>query len=178
MILRGPDVHPGVNYIIRGDTFRVRITDRTKYIWAGFRCLNPDCHGGSDEEPYDGYRPDLNTVLPAPNFLPGLELMKQMRRNEFGDLEDVWSVDLDTTICNLRGEDENGRPLEEEDPRAIIHNRWVWEKNNPDEFFPEHLEVYCPHCGSPAVEDEHGNVYRTEVEDLSLIHISEPTRPY
>jgi len=165
MILRGPDVHPGVNYIIRGDTFRVRITDRTKYIWAGFRCLNPDCHGGSDEEPYDGYRPDLNTVLPAPNFLPGLELMKQMRRNEFGDLEDVWSVDLDTTICNLRGEDENGRPLEEEDPRAIIHNRWVWEKNNPDEFFPEHLEVYCPHCGSPAVEDEHGNVYRTEVED-------------
>jgi len=165
MILRGPDVHPGVNYIIRGDTFRVRITDRTKYIWAGFRCLNPDCHGGSDEEPYDGYRPDLNTVLPAPNFLPGLELMKQMRRNEFGDLEDVWSVDLDTTICNLRGEDENGRPLEEEDPRAIIHNRWVWEKNNPDEYFPEHLEVYCPHCGSPAMEDEHGNVYRTEVED-------------
>ena len=165
MILRGPDVHPGVNYIIRGDTFRVRITDRTKYIWAGFRCLNPDCHGGSDEEPYDGYRPDLNTVLPAPNFLPGLELMKQMRRNEFGDLEDVWSVDLDTTISNLRGEDENGRLLEEEDPRAIIHNRWVWEKNNPDEYFPEHLEVYCPHCGSPAVEDEHGNVYRTEVED-------------
>ena len=165
MILRGPDVHPGVNYIIRGDTFRVRITDRTKYIWAGFRCLNPDCHGGSDEEPYDGYRPDLNTVLPAPNFLPGLELMKQMRRNEFGDLEDVWSVDLDTTISNLRGEDENGRPLEEEDPRAIIHYRWVWEKNNPDEYFPEHLEVYCPHCGSPAVEDEHGNVYRTEVED-------------
>ncbi len=127
--------------------------------------MNPDCHCGSDEEPYDGYRPDLNTVLPAPNFLPGLELMKQMRRNEFGDLEDVWSVDLDTTISNLRGEDENGRPLEEEDPRAIIHNRWVWEKNNPDEYFPEHLEVYCPHCGSPAVEDEHGNVYRTEVED-------------
>ena len=25
--------------------------------------------------------------------------------------------------------------------------------------------MYCPHCGSPAVEDEHGNVYRTEVED-------------
>ena len=40
MILRGPDVHPGVNYIIRGDRFRVRITDRTKFIWAGFRCLN------------------------------------------------------------------------------------------------------------------------------------------
>ena len=127
--------------------------------------MNPDCHCGSDEEPYDGYRPDLNTVLPAPNFLPGLELMKQMRRNEFGDLEDVWSVDLDTTISNLRGEDENGRPLAEDDPRSIIHNRWVWEKNHPDEYLPEHLEVNCPHCGSPSVEDEYGEVYRTEVED-------------
>ena len=29
MILRGPDVHPGVNYIVRGDSHRVRITDRT-----------------------------------------------------------------------------------------------------------------------------------------------------
>ena len=165
MIMRGPDVHPGVNYIIRGDSFRVRITDRTKFIWAGFRCLNPDCHSGSDDEPYAGYRPDLNTVLPAPNFLPGLELRKQMRRNEFGDLEDVWSVDLDTTISNLRGEDENGRPLAEDDPRAIIHNRWVWEQSNPDEYLPEHLEVNCPHCGSPSVEDEYGEVYRTEVED-------------
>ena len=165
MIMRGPDVHPGVNYIIRGDSFRVRITDRTKFIWAGFRCLNPDCHSGSDDEPYAGYRPDLNTVLPAPNFLPGLELMKQMKRNELGDLEDVWSVDLDTTISNLRGEDENSRPLAEDDPRAIIHNRWVWEQNNPDEYLPEHLEVNCPHCGSPSVEDEYGEVYRTEVED-------------
>ena len=127
--------------------------------------MNPDCHCGSDEEPYAGYRPDLNTVLPAPNFLPGLELMKQMRRNEFGDLEDVWSVDLDATISNLRGEDENGRPLAEDDPRSIIHNRWVWEKNHPDEYLPEHLEVNCPHCGSPSVEDEYGEVYRTEVED-------------
>ena len=98
--------------------------------------------------------------------------MKQMRRNEFGDLEDVWSVDLDTTISNLRGEDDNGRPLKEDDPRSIIHNRWVWEKNHPEEYLPEHLEVNCPHCGSPSVEDEYGEVY------LSLIHISEPTRPY
>ena len=30
---------------------------------------------------------------------------------------------------------------------------------------PEHLEVKCPHCGSPEIEDEHGNVYPTEVED-------------
>ena len=64
-----------------------------------------------------------------------------MRRNELGDLEEVWSVDLDTTISNLRGEDENGRPLAENDPGAIIHNRWVWEQNNPDEYLPEHLEV-------------------------------------
>ena len=85
MILRGPDVHPGVNYIIRGDRFRVRITDRTKYIWAGFRCLNPDCHCGSEEEPYMGYRPDLNEVLPAPNFLPGLVLKEQMRRDPMTD---------------------------------------------------------------------------------------------
>ena len=165
MIMRGPDVHPGVNYIIRGDNFRVRITDRTKYIWAGFRCLNPDCHSGSEDEPYAGYRPDLNTVLPAPNFLPGLEIKKQKRRNELGDLEDVWSVDLENTISNLRGEDENGRPLPQDDPRATIHNRWVWEQNNPDEYLPEHLEVNCPHCGSPSVEDEYGEVYRTEVED-------------
>ena len=59
-----------------------------------------------------------------------------MRRSEFGDLEDVWSVDLQTTISNLRGEDENGRPLTQDDPRAIIHNRWVWEQNNPDEYLP------------------------------------------
>ena len=170
MILRGPDVHPGVNYIIRGDSFRVRITDRTKYIWAGFRCLNVDCHSGGDDEPYAGYRPDLNTVLPAPNFLPGLELKKQMRRSEFGDLEDVWSVDLETTISNLRGEDENGRPLTQDDPRAIIHNRWVWEQNNPDEYLPEHLEVNCPHCGSPSVEDEYGEIYRTEVEDRLSVY--------
>ncbi len=88
MILRGPDTHPGVNYIIRGDHFRVRITDRTKYIWSGFRCLNPDCHSGADDEPYPGYKPDLNTVLPAPNFLPGLELKMQMRLNELGELEE------------------------------------------------------------------------------------------
>ena len=68
-------------------------------------------------------------------------------------------------ISNLRGEDENGRPLAEDDPRSIIHNRWVWEKNHPDEYLPEHLEVNCPHCGSPSVEDEYGEVYRTEVED-------------
>jgi len=166
MILRGPDNHPGVNYIIRGDNFRVRITDRTKFIWAGFRCLNPDCHSGSDEEPYSGYRPDLNAVLPAPNFLPGLELKKQMRRTALHELEEVWSVDLEATICNLRGEDEKGVALESDDPRAVIYNRWVWEQNHPDEYLPDHLEVNCPHCGSPAqLSEDDGETYRTEVED-------------
>ena len=166
MILRGPDVHPGVNYIIRGDRFRVRITDRTKYIWAGFRCLNPDCHCGSEEEPYMGYRPDLNEVLPAPNFLPGLVLKEQMRRDPMTDeLLPEWSVDLDRTLSNLRGEGEDGNPLAEDDPDAAIHHRWKWEVENPDEYLPDHLEVKCPHCGSPDIEDEHGNLYPTEVED-------------
>ena len=157
---------PGVNYIIRGDRFRVRITDRTKYIWAGFRCLNPDCHCGSEEEPYMGYRPDLNEVLPAPNFLPGLVLKEQMRRDPMTDeLLPEWSVDLDRTLSNLRGEGEDGKPLAEDDPDAAIHHRWKWEVENPDEYLPDHLEVKCPHCGSPDIEDEHGNLYPTEVED-------------
>ena len=166
MILRGPDIHPGVNYIIRGDRYRVRITDRTKFIWAGFRCLNPECHSGSDEEPYAGYRPDLNQVLPAPNFLPGLVLRKQMRRDPITDeLLEEWDVDLDNTLSNLKGEDSNGKSLANDDPNAIIHNRWRWEVENPDEYLPEHLEVRCPHCGSPEVEDEHGNIFPTDVED-------------
>ena len=166
MILRGPDVHPGVNYIIRGDRFRVRITDRTKYIWAGFRCLNPECHSGSDDEPYTGYKPELNEVLPAPNFLPGLVLMRQMRRDHITDeLREEWAVDLEGTLSNLSGEDDNGNPLDEMDHNAVIHNRWRWEVENPAEYLPEHLEVKCPHCGSPEIEDEHGNVYPTDVED-------------
>ena len=170
MILRGPDVHPGVNYIMRGDSFRVRITDRTKYIWAGFRCLNPECHSGSEDEPYTGFRPDLNEVLPAPNFLPGLELMRQKSRNAIGELEEEWGVDLETTLNNLRGEDSRGASLADDDPNALIPNRWKWEHSNPEDYFPDHLEVICPHCGSPEVEDEYGNVYRTEVEDrLSTI---------
>jgi len=82
-----------------------------------------------------------------------------------GELEEVWSVDLESTISNLRGEDENGQSIANDDPRAMIHYRWVWEQNNPDEYLPDHLEVNCPHCGSPSIEDEHGEVYRTEVED-------------
>ena len=40
-----------------------------------------------------GYRPDLNEVLPAPNFLPGLVLKEQMRRDPMTDeLLPEWSV--------------------------------------------------------------------------------------
>lgn len=165
MILRGPDVHPGVNYIIRGDRLRVRITDRTKYIWAGFRCLNPDCLTDSEDVPYNGYRADLDQVLHAPNFLPGIELMRQMRRNSFGELEEEWGVDIEKTLANLRGEDERGQPLAEDDERALIYNRWKWEHSNPDEFFPPHLEINCPHCGSPSIENDFGESHHTEVED-------------
>jgi DNA-directed RNA polymerase beta' subunit len=165
MILRGPDVHPGVNYIIRGDRLRVRITDRTKYIWAGFRCLNPDCLTDSEDVPYNGYRADLDQVLHAPNFLPGIELKRQMRRNSFGELEEEWGVDLEKTLANLRGEDERGLPLAEDDERALIYNRWKWEHSHPDEFYPAHLEINCPHCGSPSIENDYGESHHTEVED-------------
>ena len=176
MVLRGPDVHPGVNYIVRGDNNRVRITDRTKFIWAGFRCLNPNCDGGDPErgEPYNGMDSDLNEVLKAPNFLPGLVIRKESRRTLDG-LQENWVADLDATIANLRGEDEHGRPLPEDDPNAVIHNRWRFEQENPYEDLPEELEVVCPHCGSPWDEDEEE---RTRVEDrLATIDLDGAPKP-
>ena len=156
MILRGPDVHPGVNYIVRGDSHRVRITDRTKFIWSGFRCHNPECHSGDVErgEPYPGIRPDLNEALPAPNFLPGLEISPETIRLADGSTAEKMNVDLDATIRNLRGEDENGNMLEWGDARAIIHQRWVWEQENPGEAYPAELTVVCPHCGSPEIDED------------------------
>jgi len=81
------------------------------------------------------------------------------------ELVPEWSVHLEQTLSNLRGEGEDGKPLAEDDPDAAIHYRWKWEVNNPEEYLPEHLEVKCPHCGSPEVEDEHDNIYPTETED-------------
>ena len=96
--------------------------------------------------------------------------MRQKSRNAIGDLEEEWGVDLEATLNNLRGEDSRGASLADDDLKAIIHNRWKWEHSNPDDFFPDHLEVHCPHCGSPEVEDEYGGAYRTEIEDrLSTI---------
>ncbi|DAC63049.1 MAG TPA: hypothetical protein D7I10_02875, partial [Candidatus Poseidoniales archaeon] len=96
MILRGPDIHPGVNYIIRGTGHRIRITDRTKFINAGFRCHNPECHSGDVErgEPYPGLRPDINEVLPAPNFLPGLEIEEEISRVD-GETQSKWVPNLE-----------------------------------------------------------------------------------
>tara|TARA_B000000565_G_scaffold229197_1_gene186844 strand:+ start:3531 stop:6614 length:3084 start_codon:yes stop_codon:yes gene_type:complete len=175
MILRGPDIHPGVNYIIRGSGHRIRITDRTKFINAGFRCHNPECHSGDVErgEPYPGLRPDLNEVLPAPNFLPGLEIEEEISRID-GETQSKWIPNLEATLCNLRGEDSNGKPLPAGDPRAIIHQRWVFERENPGLPFPPELECICPHCGSPMIDEE----TRTKVEDrLSTVDLEGNPRP-
>ena len=175
MILRGPDIHPGVNYIIRGTGHRIRITDRTKFINAGFRCHNPECHSGDVErgEPYPGLRPDINEVLPAPNFLPGLEIEEEISRVD-GETQSKWVPNLESTLCNLRGEDSNGKPLPAGDPRAIIHERWVFERENPGVPFPAELECICPHCGSPMIDEE----TRTKVEDrLSTVDLEGNPRP-
>ena len=175
MILRGPDIHPGVNYIIRGTGHRIRITDRTKFMNAGFRCHNPECHSGDVErgEPYPGLRPDLNEVLPAPNFLPGLEIEEEISRVD-GETQSKWVPNLEATLCNLRGEDSNGKPLPAGDPRGIIHERWVFERENPGVPFPPELECICPHCGSPMIDEE----TRTKVEDrLSTVDLEGNPRP-
>ena len=164
MILRGPDVHPGVNYIIRGDNRRVRINQRSRLINAGFRCHNPEC---SEETTL---RPDMHQCLPAPNFLPGLVIKPEIYVNPDGSQDTNYVVDDAATLANLRGEDLDGQKLAEDDPRAKLHYRWMHElaqadKVHPDPH-PEHLEISCPHCGSPA--DEWGD--RTRVEDrLSTI---------
>ena len=147
MILRGPNVHPGVNYVVRSDGRRVRITDTTKYIWSGFRCLNPEC------EPETTMRPDLNQVLPAPNFLPGMEMKRMQRHLYDGTVEEFFAVDAERTLANLRGEDMVGRTLDPDDERAKLHQRWVFEREHPDQPFPEHLQVACPHCQNDIVED-------------------------
>ena len=178
MILRGPDIHPGVNYIVRGDTHRVRITDRTKFMWSGFRCHNPECHCGDEDrgEPYPGHRPDLNEVLHAPNFLPGMEIQEEFKRVEGQeDAQSKWIPNLAATIANLRGEDTNGKQLEYGDPRAIIYQRWAFERENPGQEFPPELEVICPHCGSPEISEE-GE--RSKVEDrLATVDLDGNPKP-
>ena len=164
MILRGPDVHPGVNYIIRGDNRRVRINQRSRLINAGFRCHNPECNEETT------LRPDMHQCLPAPNFLPGLVIKPEIFVNPDGTQETSYVVDDEATLANLRGEDLDSQKLAEDDPRAKLHYRWMHElaqadKVHPDPH-PEHLQVSCPHCGSPA--DEWGD--QTRVEDrLSTI---------
>ena len=171
MILRGPDVHPGVNYVIRGDKRRVRINERSRLINAGFRCHNPECMEETTQ------RFDLHSVMPAPNFLPGLVVKKFVSREEAvagGDEMVSYAIDEAATLANLRGEDVDGNPLAEDDPRAVLHHRWKYELANPDSAFPEHLEVACPHCGSP--DNEWGE--RTRVEDrLSTVDMNGNPKP-
>jgi DNA-directed RNA polymerase subunit A' len=106
-------------------------------------------------------------VLPAPNFLPGLVIQKQISLSGMDQQEEVsYVVNDESTLNNLHGIDENGKKLAQDDPRAVLHYRWMHElaqADNPNpEPFPEHLEVACPHCGSPF--DEWGEE-RTGVED-------------
>ena len=166
MILRGPDVHPGVNYIVRGDGRRLKINPRSRLIQAGWRCHNPECGVDTNNE-YHGMRPDLHAVLPAPNFLPGLVVQKQITLSGMDQhQEETYVVNDTATLNNLQGIDENGKKLPMGDKRATIHYRWMHELSQADnpnpEPFPAELEVTCPHCGSP--EDE---IYgeRTGVED-------------
>ena len=45
---------------------------------------------------------------------------------------------------------------------------------HPNEYLPDHLEVNCPHCGSPEIEDEYGNSVGTDIEDrLSTFDLDE-----
>ena len=155
-----PEVHPGVNYIVRGDGRRVRIQNKSRLIQAGFRCHNPEC-GVDQAGVYQGKAFHLHSVLPAPNFLPGL-VVRTIRAVDSGGetghiSDDTYVVDDEATLRNLRGEDEYGHPLGADQKQAVLHHRWMHElahADNPDpEDFPEHLDIRCPHCGSP--EDEY-----------------------
>ena len=103
--------------------------------------------------------------MPAPNFLPGLVIKSLIMRTQTGDELTQYSVDDEATLANLRGEEADGTPLADDDPRGILHQRWKWELSQADspdpEPFPEHLNVLCPHCGSPV--DEWGD--HTRVDD-------------
>jgi DNA-directed RNA polymerase beta' subunit len=159
MIFKGPEKHPGVNYVVRNDGRRVRINDRSRLINSGFRCHNPDCL------PETTLRPDLDSVLPAPNFLPGIVVRRMTRRIETTlggapEAEEYFEVDEQATLLNLRGEDIQHQPLDANDPTAILHYRWKWELANQSTDFPDELEISCPHCSSPEI-----NEIRTRVED-------------
>jgi len=147
MILRGPNKHPGVNYVVRPDGRRVRITDRSKFINSGFRCLNPDCL------PENSMRPDLNAAMFAPNFLPGLVVKEHKTKNLDGSVDETFIVDLEKTLLNLEGIDIHGKPLKDDNPEGILQQRWIWEREHGlGVAHPDHHEIECPHCGSPINE--------------------------
>ena len=108
--------------------------------------MNPDCLSENT------MRPDLDAAMSAPNFLPGLAVRKKKTKNLDGSVEETFEVDLEKTLLNLEGVDENGKPLKEDNPDGILQQRWIWERENTGEPHPEHLEIECPHCGSPVNE--------------------------
>ena len=141
-------------------------------INSGFRCFNPEC---TDETTL---RPDLHQVLPAPNFLPGLVIKKAIAVSVEGEEMEVYSVNDAATLANLQGQDLNGKPLDEDDPRAVLHYRWLHdlsqaEKPIPDPY-PEYLAISCPHCGSP--EDEWGDPTRVD-DRLATVDIHGNPKP-
>jgi DNA-directed RNA polymerase beta' subunit len=171
MMLRGPHAHPGVNYAVLQNRRRVRIDEKNRHINAGFRCHNPNCYGETTQ------RFDLHSVMPAPNFLPGL-VVKRYTKSDSGSFYDdnlvYYTIDERATLANLDGEDLYGNSLAEDDPNAVLHYRWKHELTNPDLPFPPHLQITCPHCGSP--EDKWGK--RTRVEDrLSTIDMNGNPKP-
>ena len=156
MILRGPDIHPGVNYVVRGIIVELELMSEVVSS-----TLDSDVTILSEQETTQRF--DLNAVLPAPNFLPGL-VVNRYEKKEGDMVEYTYSVNEDATIANLKEKMQMVTLSQKMIPEAIMHHRWKWELANPDEPFPEHLEVYCPHCGSP--DNEWGE--RTRVEDPSF----------
>ena len=62
MILRGPDVHSGVNYIVRGDGRRVKINARSRLINAVSDATTPSA---TRKQPT---ATTCTLASPAPNF--------------------------------------------------------------------------------------------------------------
>ena len=102
-----------------------------------------------------------------------MEISEEITRVD-GETQSKWIPNLEATIANLRGEDLNGKALEYGDPRAIIYQRWVFERENPNEPFPPELEVHCPHCGSPEISEDS----RSKVEDkLATVDLDGNPKP-
>jgi len=82
----------------------------------------------------------------------------------------------EATLANLRGEDLDSQNLAEDDPRATpppLEVR-IGSSNHDTDPYPEHLEVSCPHCGSPDNEWGEKHVSKT---DLSTVDMNGNPKP-